>query len=97
MCEARVIRQPLYAGAPYKLLITGVRTNSDKRLDAAAKKLLSLKLLRRQDNVFSSKAGHWTRQETDSWVRLEDDRANSLVNTAIKNIKKDSARRSSHR
>lgn len=90
-CEARVIRTPSYIEGPYKLLVTAVKTN---KATYEVQKLLGLKLLRKQVNVFSaSKSTPWTGQDTDPWVRLDEARAGQLVFKAIRNINKERRRR----
>ena len=94
MCEAKIIRQPIYRGGPYKLLITGIKTNLPVGTnDPAILKLLGLKLLRRQDNVTSTKTTHWTRQDTDIWVRLDENTIEKTVGQAVINIRRASYRR----
>ena len=96
MCEAKIIRHPTYRTGPYKLLITGVspmNRTAGTDTDQKVAKLLGLKLLRKQDSVHPSKDSHWTRQDIDKWVRLNEKEVETLARRAINNIRKEQRKR----
>ena len=86
LCEARIIRHPNFQGGPYKLLITGIQLPNDKSMIPQG--ILELRL-RRPDSGIIRSLNAFTNITGEHWIRLEQEKSDTLLKRAISFIKKE--------
>lgn len=89
LCEARVVRHPLFIGGPYKVVIVGVRllTRQDSS-DPKIYKLLGLKLRKSEDSLIRTRNA-FSMHQNEVWVAYTESQSSKAVQRAIAYIKKD--------
>jgi len=93
LCEARVIRVDRQYSNKYKVVITGVYRLYQKYEDSGNqdqfKRLLGMKVLRREDAIYTSLPQHYRDIPDNAWHRLSKLEADKLTDLTINNIKRD--------
>jgi hypothetical protein len=88
LCEARIVRHPLFYKGPYKVVVVGARWIPGITTEVSADRLLGLKLRKSVDNLIRTKNA-FAVQAGEKWVKMTKDESDKAVRKAIAYIKKD--------